>query len=304
MIGRWVLGVALIAATAGGAVAESLESTRWSMGTSLRVVLIDGVPADADRMALLDEIFAPASYWERLLSTYRDDSVVSGLHAGAGDTLAVPLELVEYFERARRDFQRTDGVFDILHGSTTPGERGWSELGWGVRDGQAWATAGPGVRIDPGGNGKGVAVDAIVGRLRAEGIERALVDFGGSSWHALGSPSGADRWTIEVVDHAGADRGEVRWRDAALSISQTFLRSADETRRAHIVDPSDGQLVRRPRTVIVFARTATAAEVLSTALLIRPDLGLLDRYEGASAVILEEDRILRSPEATWYLPAR
>lgn len=294
----------LVVGSSCAADAETVESTRWAMGTTLRVVLVDGVPVDAEPAALLDRIFEPAMHWERLLSTYREDSVVSALHAAAGDTLTVPIELLRYFERARRDFRRTGGVFDILYRSSPPGEAAWDALHWGESRAGAWMSAGPGVRIDAGGDGKGVAVDALVERLREEGIERALVDFGGSSWYALGSPSHADRWTVEVVDHAGDGRGEVHWSDAALSISQTFLRSADGPARAHIVDPTAGEIVRRPRTVIVLAPTATAAEVLSTALLIRPDLELLDRYEGSSAVILEENRVLRSPGATWYRSAR
>jgi thiamine biosynthesis lipoprotein len=270
------------------------ESTRWVMGTSLRVV------GDGINPALMDSIFAIATGWDERLSLYREDSELSRILLAEGDDVPVSIELIRYLDRARGDWRRTDGVFDILHASDLRGEEAWSLLQWDVS--RIVASAAPGLRIDSGGDGKGVAVDDMVARLRDAGVGRALVDFGGSSWAGIGAPPDEEAWRIEVVDESGGPLGWVSFVDEAVSISQTRLRGDDS--RAHIVDPRNGEVVRATRTAIVVASTATDAEVLSTSLIVEGKAGMrwLGRFEGARAILIDAEGITPREGATWFRP--
>src|SRR5205814_9747442 len=46
------------------------------------------------------------------------------------------------------------------------------------------------LRIDLDAIGKGYAVDRMAESLRGRGVQRALINAGGSTWYALGAPPG------------------------------------------------------------------------------------------------------------------
>jgi FAD:protein FMN transferase len=278
---------------------NSFESTRWVMGTALRVVVSDQDEARAQRR--LDQLFASASQWEQWLSHYRDDSLLSELHRRAGERVATPPQVRAYFERSRRDQELTDGRFDILHASRIEGNA-WEGVTTSAVGDSTWVQLSPGVVVDPGGNGKGIAVQAMVDSLRGWHVSRALIDFGGSSWYALASPERGDLWSVDVVDGQGAIVGTARWKDAALSISQTQLRGEDPGLDAHIVDPADDTLITEDRIAIVLSKDSTDAEVLSTTLIVGgvDALEVVQRYDGASAVLIVGGQIHRSDRAEWF----
>lgn len=304
---KWVLVAAMIAGLGpqlpttpvAAPRARALESTQWVMGTALRIVVEPG--ASASRVQL-EPLFALASLWDQWLSNYRDDSVVAELQREAGHTLAVPEPLLDYFERSRLDHLRTEGRFDILHASHLPTDA-WDGLSLSRVAGRSYVGLGQGLVVDPGGNGKGFAVQAILDTLRSWSVRRALIDFGGSSWAAVGSPRSAEAWQIEVEDAGGVLLGWVALRDASLSISQTRLRGA-QTRR-HVFDPEDESLVEVERTALVRSPDAIDAEVLSTTLIVggRDALGVISRYPGAEAVLVEAGGVFRSGPCTWFTPA-
>ncbi len=299
----WV-GIGMMS-TPGPEAAVAAESTRWVMGTALRVVRFDaGGEEDARRT---DRLFEVAEQWDEWLSPYREDSLLSSLHRHPGQRRPVPAPVRDYFERSRRDHDRTGGLFDILHTSSNPA-RAWEGLDFSPSGSSPWVRLEVGVVVDPGGNGKGVALAAMVDSLRAWGERRALLDFGGSSWYAVGRPQESPEWRIDLEDPRGRVLGTVRWHDAALSISQTRLRAAENGGgAAHIVDPRNGRLVVGERTAVVLSPDAVDAEVLSTALLVAGTAGLslVDHYPGATAVILDAEGVHRSSGAgtRWFLPA-
>ena len=52
--------------------------------------------------------------------------------------------------------------------------------------------------FDLGGVAKGWAIDRAVDTLRARGVTRALVNFGGQIF-ALGAPVGANAWAVQIA---------------------------------------------------------------------------------------------------------
>ena len=68
-----------------------------------------------------------------------------------------------------------------------------------------------GVELDPGGIGKGYAVDRMVDVLKQNGIKIALVSGSYSSIYGMGAPPNEPRgWQIKIRDPK--DRAARRWK--------------------------------------------------------------------------------------------
>jgi thiamine biosynthesis lipoprotein len=103
----------------------------------------------------------------------------------------------------------------------------------------------PGVELDPGGIGKGYAVDRMVGVLREKGISIALVAASGSSIYGLGAPPNEPRgWRITIRDPRN-ERGsvaEVFLKNESMSTSGSYEKFfvAEGHVYSHIMDPRTG----------------------------------------------------------------
>jgi thiamine biosynthesis lipoprotein len=103
-----------------------------------------------------------------------------------------------------------------------------------------------GMEINPGGIGKGYAVDRMVKILRHKGLDTALVMASSSSMYGMGSPPGEPRgWRVDIRNPRQPRRQsatEVFLKDMSLSTSggyaQTF-RAGGRT-YSHIMDPRTG----------------------------------------------------------------
>lgn len=301
-----VLGMLLLLMPAASG-ASTVDRAQWLMGTELRITLETGT-LDSDRVdALFRECFAIAAATERVLSRWDPQAELAQLNAAAGQRVEVSPELFAWLKRCAVDARLTEGAFDPTVGTwiLDPDSTGPIGMDRVVLDQENRSVLLPaGMALDSGGDGKGVAVDRIVMHLREAGVA-GLVNFGGSSSYGIGGGPEGDGWRLAVLDVSGAWIGTVVLRDAALSISRSIqvdeLGEGKTLRRAHIYDPSTGELVTEPRTSIVVAPSATVAEVLSTALIVRgtAGLGLLDAYAGAQALVTP---IAQQTPLWWRVP--
>ena len=153
----------------------------------------------------------------------------------------------------------------------------------------------PGVGLDLGGIGKGMALDAASDVLRAHGVDAALLNFGGQVY-AFGPGPDEGRWRIGLSDPL--DRGcfveTLDLRDASLATSGQGERGivTDGRRIGHILDPRSGAPAAFTGTVSVLARTATTADALDTALFVMgPDRGRRwAAAQGLDTVFLVRDK--------------
>jgi thiamine biosynthesis lipoprotein len=150
----------------------------------------------------------------------------------------------------------------------------------------------PGMAVNFGGVGKGFALDRMREELAARGVANALLDFGGSSWLALGVPDDAPAWRVLLRDGRGGFAGAVTLRDASASFSDSFGESSEiEGRRfGHVLDPRTGWPIAELRAGFAIASDGTTAEALTKALLVLDPgeaLALVARVEGAEALVLD-----------------
>jgi len=253
----------------GATEVEFVERTQWLMGTPLRIQL----PSDRED---LDELFRACfdevRRWDDLLSPWNPQAPLTLLSAGAGSWVSVPRDLLDYLERAQRDALRSGGVFDItltLDGSSR----------FEIDRGGSRARLPVGAhRLDPGGDGKGVALDAVAALLDAASVHDAFLDFGGSSFLARGSGPDGSAWRVGLSAYDGSLLGEILLRNTALSVSSTVQREHREDgsveERLHLIDLLSGEAVRARRSVAVLSSSATDAEVMSTTLAILGSSGV------------------------------
>ena len=235
------------------------------MGTTFSVVLYGDRP---DRMeAAINAAFAEVQRLDNLLSVYRPASVWSEINRLAGQgPVAVSPEVFKLIARCRQYSRRSQGTFDITVGPLMKtwgffkGSRrlpGRAEVAAALakvgyrhlcldQAGRTVRFAVEGMEINPGGIGKGYAVDRMVGILRRKGFDTALVMASSSSIYGLGAPPDEPRgWRIDIR-HPQRPRQysatEVFLKDLSLSSSggyaQTFL--ADGRVFSHIMDPRTG----------------------------------------------------------------
>ena len=274
-------------------VTERHTELHYVMGTYYRITAEgpDVVPA-------LRGCFQDARRLEEVYSRFDPESELSRVNAAAGSAREVSDEFARLLRRSLELGAATDGAFDVTVGPLT-------EL-WRSSDGKptaaeiAAARAHVGAahvrltgrtlelpaehRLDFDGIAKGWAVDGCVARLRAAGVERALVSLGESSVYALGAPPGEAGWALDV---RGAEPDEavgvLRLRDEGLSVSATFGGGGRAGRAAgHIVDPRTGEALAEPAVAAVVAASATDAEAFSKALLLWGRRGV-DRIEELGA---------------------
>jgi thiamine biosynthesis lipoprotein len=102
----------------------------------------------------------------------------------------------------------------------------------------------PGVELDPGGIGKGYAVDRMADVLRKDGVTSALVSASGSSIYALGAPPEEAGWKIRIRDPKDETKTveEVTLKNESMSTSGNYEKFfwAEGKIYSHIMDPRTG----------------------------------------------------------------
>jgi thiamine biosynthesis lipoprotein len=256
------------------------------MGTAARIVLYAPDDEEADRGARA--AFEEIARIEACISDYDPESELSRLREGEQ---VVSEKLFEVLAAARHFSEITGGAFDVTVGPVVAlwrrgvppdqaeREAALESVGWRnlVLDPSRRTVrlAKPGMRLDPGGIGKGYAADEALSLLARQGVRRALVDLGGDL--ALGDPPpGRSGWRVEIEGEEG--RREILLSNCGVAASGDTERfvEAGGRRYSHILDPRTGIGVEHGRRVSVVAPDCTTADALATALsVLSPEEGAL-----------------------------
>jgi thiamine biosynthesis lipoprotein len=282
------------------------------MGTSFDIYLYASSSARASE--IFEEAFAQIERLEAQLSNYRPASELSRINARAAfEPVVTDAEVFGLLERAFDYSRKTGGAFDMTVGRLM---KAWGFFrGAGryptdeelarVREQTGWRRVrldrrarsvrflAQGLELDPGGIGKGYAIDSVVRLLKESGVKRALVGAGTSSYYGLGSPPGKAGWVIKIPDPLDRARlvATVLLSDLSLSTSgsyEKFFRLNGRT-YCHIMNPLTGRPVEGMLQSTVIAPRAIDSDALSTSVFVmRPEASarLLDKMKGVSALLV------------------
>jgi len=241
-----------------------LESSIDAMGSSYSMVLY-GTDA-AVLQSAAEEAAEEARRLDHMLSNYIPTSEWSEVNRDAASRpVRVSPELFQLLTDCVNYSRESDGAFDI---SVGPLMKVWgfykgtgrlphraeirgalAGVGYNniVLDPAARTVrfARPAVELDPGGIGKGYAVDRMVEVLRKDGITASLVSASGSSIYAMGAPPSEPRgWKIGIKNPKKPTHTieDVYLKDESMSTSGNYEKFfyAEGRMWSHIMDPRTG----------------------------------------------------------------
>jgi len=258
-----------------------------AMGT--RLDLIFWGLEDGFAQSVFREIFEKVLRLDALLSRYNQDSIICRINQNAGNQpVDIEPEVFELLCECKHYYTLTQGLFDITvsHGKLaasadmghTQGNRlkaedemnesgGLMMLDKVQLDEESCSVflTGANVKIDLGGIAKGWALDSVRDILNEKEIKNAFISFGESSILGIGSHPYGRGWKTSVnhLFEEGRALYSFLLQDTALSTS-----GHTPFHTNHIIHPRKGIKQDAYSTLSVMSESATAAEALSTALLI------------------------------------
>jgi len=280
-----------------------------AMGSTAHVLGLGG-PPDVEDIAA-----AEVERLEQCWSRFRDDSELNALNRDPAPCVDVSDDLATAVERAVLAWELTGGRFDpTVHDALVAAgyDRDFREIRErtvsppdtravpGCRDVRVDPHGGqvhrpPGLTLDLGGIGKGLAGDLVVRRLVELGVRSLSISLGGDVRVGGETPEGG--WLVPVEDPFDDSSRilTVMLEHGAIVTSTTRFRrwqTSDGGWAHHLVDPTTG----RPAdtgvaAVVVIAAEAWWAEVLAKAALVAgPDGGReLLRHHGVEGWIVGDD---------------
>jgi thiamine biosynthesis lipoprotein len=254
-----------------------LEKSDEAMGSTFAVVLYgsDLVKLEAAAAAAFEEVHR----LDRMLSNYLPDSEWSRVNRDAGvGPVKVSPELFQLLSDCMEYGRKSGGAFDITVGplmkvwrffkgeGQLPRRRAVVDallrVGYRhVRLDRAAQTVQfdhPGVELDPGGIGKGYAVDRMVDVLTRMGVNIALVTAAGSSIYGMGAPpEEPNGWRIAIRAPRDPSQpaAEAFLKDMSMSTSGSYEKFfwAEGRRFSHLMDPRTGYPAQGTSSVSVLA---------------------------------------------------
>ena len=275
-----------------GAEVQRYETSATIMGSEFRVALYG---TERKRLAVVaDAALEEARKVDRLLSDYLAESELSRVNREAASVpVAVSAEFFDVLERCLEYSRLSEGAFDPTVGRLmktwgfykgkgalpnrfsiwwTLRSVGYSHLSLDAQK-RTVSFGRSGLELDPGGFGKGYAVERMIALLRAQGIDSAMVSGGASTLYGMGAPPDEPQgWRTEIRDPKARDRivETVYLRDESLSTSGSYEKffTVDGVVYSHIMDPRTGMPAKGALAVSVVAPSAFDTEVWSTALFV------------------------------------
>jgi thiamine biosynthesis lipoprotein len=264
-----------------------------SMGCDVRVL----APSDRSHAALAVRHIFDA--WDARFSRFRRNSELEALNDAGGRPFPVSDLMMSVLATALRAAHATDGLVDPMLGGRMielgydrtyeelePGGqdsvlREWRAGAWRaivMDQGRGTVQLPVGYRVDLGGIAKGMAVDAALGALVADGVPYAAVNAGGDLAVA-GLPPGGESWSVAID---GPTETVVALRRGALATSSVLRRRwvANGTDRHHLLDPRTGMPATGPIVqASVAAATCVQAEVAAKMAVLSDLPGAIGRLE-------------------------
>ena len=263
------------------------ERSFYSMGSTMELKFYS--PSEELFHRVVDACVERTKEIDRLFSNYRDDSVLAEVNRNAGvGPVSVPGEFLRLVRTSIRYSELTEGAFDITIGSLFELWRAETRAGRlparsRIRDALGCTgfrkikideiksqvfLEGDCVRLDFGAIGKGYAVDEMVRIAKESGITRGLVNFGGNIY-AMNPPAGKKFWDVGVRKPGSGSEiiSKLDLVNKGVATSGDYERYFEHAGKkySHIIDPRTGWPAEDLTSVVAVSKTATEADVFSTA---------------------------------------
>ncbi len=228
---------------------------------------------------------------EKHISHYLIDNDLSSLNKSAGlGPVKVNSDLFEVIRWSKQYWERTEGAFDPSVGplldlwgfyrknredipteseiNETLKKVGMNKVKINVEEQSVELTV-PGMRLDFGGIGKGLALDRAKTILKEQGIKSGILHAGTSSIVAIGIPPNQAGWKIGIRSPYNKNEiiEEFLICDESLSTSSVSEQYLERKGRkyGHIFNPKTGMPVENSIvSSTVICKTATESDALST----------------------------------------
>jgi FAD:protein FMN transferase len=291
-----------------------LERSLDAMGTTYTVAVYGDDRYKMD--AAVEDAFDEVRRLEGEMSNYLPDSEWSRVNREAADhPVPVSEETFDLISLCLDYSRQTDGAFDITVG---PLMKIWgfyrgsgrvphrseirvamSHVGYRnivldpVKRTVSFRKSG--VEIDPGGIGKGYAVDRMVSILRARGIRSGFISAGGSSMYAIGAPPGEPGWHVGVRDPKNEKKTvhDFMLKDESMSTSGSYEKFfvAGGKVYSHIMDPRTGFPAQGMLSVSVIAPKTIDSEAWTKPIFVLGRRWAAVHKPKNTSVFLCEDRL-------------
>jgi thiamine biosynthesis lipoprotein len=283
--------LALLMPLLGDAAISRHEYSGDAMGATFRIVLYSSEEQHAKTVAA--NAIEEARRLDRMLSNYMGGSEWSRINQRAANApVTVSHEMFELLRECLQYSSDTEGACDVTVGPLMKLWGFYKGTGHVPRASEVQAALKvvgyrnivldarmqtvrfltPGVEMDPGGIGKGYAVERMAGIVKTAGISGALISAGGSTIYALGAPPGTRGWPVRIHDprYPLGKEEQLVLKDASLSTSgatEKFFR-ADGVNYSHIMDPRTGYPARGMLSVSVVAPRSIDSEAWTKAVFV------------------------------------
>jgi thiamine biosynthesis lipoprotein len=289
---------AWLARGARGGGEQFAERWSWAMGQAVHVMAF--ASSEDHALEACAAALAELRRVEARLSVFDDASDLCELNRRAGRAaLRVDADLRAVLEQALAFRRATGGAFDVaveplmrvwgFHRPrrTEPAAAEIAAARAAVRAAEVRLVGDTAflpsahTQLDFGGIGVGYGIDRALTALRAHHVHSGFVDVSGDCG-AVGAPPGERGWPVAVADpRAPGGILAERWlRDAALATSSNSASVVRYGRavRGHVMNPDTGRPASARWQATVVARTAVAADALSTG-------ALVSRLVGGAALV-------------------
>lgn len=315
-MGHYLAGVLLLLSVLAGACRgngeEEYRFTRFAMDTVVEYTILA-----PDHHVAREAMLAAHAEIERIDSLLWEENPNSQIYKfnHSQDGFTFSREVYEFLDRARQYYLRTEGYFDITlkpvldlygFGQETPAPPdsfeivkhlpciGMEHLVFDSLTTVLKKTEGIPTSVTVGGLAKGYAVDRAIGKLRAYGIQNAIINAGGDLY-CLGTKNGRP-WAVGIrhPDDPNALIDTLYLTNQAVASSGDYERYYERNgiRYHHLLDPETGRPARVSRSATVIAPTTEEADALATALFIagkEKGLALINKNPELSGMVVSQD---------------
>ena len=297
---------------------EIKSATRDNLlGTTITISIHDNIP-DNTFDTLITQCFDAISDIETRMSINRRDSEISLLNDNSGETFFVSDDIHDLIKKAVYFSAITDGAFDISIGSvmelwktdgdflTLPPSMDISEklvnVGYEgiIFPGENLISLPAGMKLDLGAIAKGYALATVRDILVENGIQHAILDFGGDIFTIGRKPDGSN-WRVAIKTPIIGDNSLVclvEVYDSCVMTSGGYERyfESDGTIYHHILDPTTGYPAASGLlSVTIISSDPTGADALSTAAFVlglEKGLQLINELEGFEAIFITQEKVI------------